>query len=223
MSKLNINLNIDWRSKIIDLLIVVLGITIAYKLNTWNESSKAQSKAVNYIRSFSEENTRNEENLRGALEFSVKNLESIDTLKKLLVSKRYDDPRIQELMGTMMALASYSPSVTTMENITASGDFEILQDVELRKKIIDTYNSYKTTLKLETMLLDYVGEYVTPYVFEKVRFSDGSIIEDDFIQDPQFENIVFGYSVLLSQQVNGYSTNLLKVESLTEILDAAKE
>ncbi len=32
---------IDWKSKFIDLLIVIVGISIAFKLNTWNESNKA--------------------------------------------------------------------------------------------------------------------------------------------------------------------------------------
>ena len=37
-------LNIDWRSKFIDLLIVIIGITIAFQLNNQNESKNQISK-----------------------------------------------------------------------------------------------------------------------------------------------------------------------------------
>lgn len=37
-------LNIDWRSKFIDLLIVIIGITIAFQLNNLNESKNQISK-----------------------------------------------------------------------------------------------------------------------------------------------------------------------------------
>ena len=61
----------------------------------------------------------------------------------------------------MPALADFHPSLTTMENITASGEFELISDIELRKKIIDTYNSYKTTSQLEGLIFDFVNQYLT--------------------------------------------------------------
>ncbi len=221
MKKIKWRLNIDWKSKFIDLLIVIIGITIAFKLNTWNESITTNLEAKDYIESFYEENIINETNLSSALEFSESNKKDIDTLKQILQSKKYDDKRIKILSASMMALANYSPSITTMENITASGEFKLIKDVELRKQIIDTYNSYNAALKLEDLLSDYVNKYVTPFFFENVRFSDFSSIHSDFIKEPLFENIVFGYEVLLSQEIKGYQDNLKEIKLLNEKLTTA--
>ena len=84
----NINLNINWESKIIDFLIVIIGITIAFKLNTWNES------------------------------------------------------------------------------ITASREFRLVKEIEVKKIIVNTYNSYNTTLNLENLLSDYVNKYLIPFFIE---------------------------------------------------------
>jgi len=221
MKKIKLNLNIDWKSKIIDLLIVTVGITIAFKLNTWNESIKTDLEAKNYIESFYEENIANEANLVSALKFSESNKKDIDTLKQILLSKNYTDKRIKILTTSMMGLASYSPSIITMENITASGEFELIKDIELRKTIISTYNTYNTTLKLEGLLSDYVNVYVTPFFLENVRFSDLSYIHSDFTKNPLFENIVFGYEVLLNQQIRGYHDNLEKIILLNKKLNTA--
>ncbi len=221
MKKIKLNLNIDWKSKLIDLLIVIAGITIAFKLNTWNESIKTDLEAKDYIESFYEENIVNEENLVSALEFAESSKKNIDTLKQILLSKNYTDQRIKILTASMMGLASYSPSITTMENITASGEFELIKDTELRKKIIITYNTYSTTLKLEGLLSDYLNTYVTPFFLDNVRFSDFSSIHSDFVKEPLFENIVFGYEVLLNQQIKGYQDNLVKIKLLNENLNTA--
>lgn len=223
MKKIKLNLNNDWKSKIVDLLIVIVGITIAFKLNTWNESIKTNLEAKNYIESFYEENIANEANLVSALEFSESNKKDIDTLKQILLSKNYTDNRIKILCGSMMGLANYSPSITTMENITASGEFELIKEIELRKRIISTYNAYNTTLKLENLLSEYVNKYLTPFFFENVRFSDFSSIHSDFIKEPLFENIVFGYEVLLAQQIKGYQDNLEKIQLLNENLTTANK
>ncbi|MFB5647518.1 MAG: DUF6090 family protein, partial [Candidatus Nitrosomaritimum yanchengensis] len=114
MKKIKLNFNIDWRSKFIDLLIVIIGITIAFKLNTWNESIRTNLEAKDYIESFYEENRTNETSLSSALKFSESNKKDIDTLKQILISKKYDDKRIKTLAASMMALANYSPSITTM-------------------------------------------------------------------------------------------------------------
>lgn len=218
MKNIKLKLNIDWKSKIIDLLIVIVGITIAFKLNTWNESIKTNLGAKDYIESFHEENSTNEANLVSALEFSKSNKKDIDTLKQILLSKKYADKRIKLLTASMIGLANYSPSITTMENITASGEFKLIKDVELRKRIINTYNSNNTTLKLESLLSEYINKYVTPFFFENVRFSDFSSIHSDFISEPLFENIVFGYDVLLNQQIAGYQDNLEEIKLLNEKL-----
>jgi len=79
------------------------------------------------------------------LEFSITNKNDIDTLKQILLSKNYEDDRIKNISASMLALSYFDPSLTTMENITASGEFELIGDIEFRKNIIDTYKSFKTT------------------------------------------------------------------------------
>jgi len=210
---------IDWRSKLIDLLIVTIGITIAFKLNTWNESKKHEHEANIYISSFIKENGSNEERLLKALEFSQKSKSDIDTLQSLLLSKRYSDTRVEGLIATMMALTQFAPTTTTMENINSSGEFELIADGALKESLIDTYNSYETSHKLEGMLNDYLNNYVTPYMFEHIRFSSFKPINDSFIDDPIFENIVIGYSVLLNQKISGYKNTLERVKLLDQDLN----
>jgi len=221
MKKPAFNFNLDWKSKFVDLFIVIIGITIAFKLNNWNESRKTEQKEVEYLESFYNENQENRENLISALNFSKATKKNIDSLKQILSSGSYADESIKPLIASMMALADYSPSITTMENITASGEFELINDIELRKSIINTYNTYETTTKLEGLMTDYVNDYVTPYFMENFRFSNFGFIHADLTKDPLFENIVLGYDAMLVQQIGGYERNLDKQNLLHEKLSAA--
>ena len=80
MKKTKKKLKIDWKSKLIDLLIVIIGITIAFQLNNLNESNKSKAKEKDYLKSFYEENRDNESNLSLALEFALKTKNDIDSL-----------------------------------------------------------------------------------------------------------------------------------------------
>jgi hypothetical protein len=223
MRKLKVNFNVDWRSKFIDLLIVIIGISIAFKLNKWNESLKTELEAKEYIENFYNENKENQENLLSAIEFSEFNKKNIDTLKAFLLSKKYSDEKFKSLIASMMSMAKYSPSTTTMQNISASGEFNLIKDLELRESLIITYNTHKITATLETLISDYVNQYVTPFFIENVRFSDLNSLHSDYTKDPVFENIVFGYDILLSQLISGYKQNLEKVNLLNKKLAEANK
>lgn len=155
------------------------------------------------------------------MKFSISNKNDIDNLIQILLSKSYSDERIKGFTASMMGLADFSPSILTMENITASGEFELIKDIELRKRIISTYNTYNTTTKLERLMSDYVNQYVTPFFFNNVRFSDFSSINSNFIKEPLFANIVFGYEVFLNQQIKGFQLNLERIRQLNQPLTTA--
>lgn len=205
-----------------EILLVVIGILIALKVNNWNESRKTLTEVKTYISSFYDENITNQESLESALSFSKTAKTDIDTLKAILLNREYTDIRIKSYIGSMMALSNFSPSTTTMENISASGEFDLITDINLRKNIISTYNSFKTTTKLEVLLETYVNEFLTPFLLENLRFSDFSSINSDFIKNPIFENIVLGYDALLIQEINGYEKNLERLKQLNENLSQEK-
>jgi len=219
MNKRKLHTKINWPEKVIDFLIVIFGITIAFQLNNWNEIRKSELKERNYIQSFYEENIDNETNLKNALSFSLSNKKNIDTLIHIIQSKNYSDRSIQTLLQSMLQISNYNPATTTMDNITASGEFELIKDINLRKEIINNYKTHNTTLKFEGLLLDHMNNYLIPFYFENIRFADPHPLDKDLINTPLFENIVFGYSVLLNQQIDGYQNNLEKIISLNEELD----
>ncbi|NMM47829.1 DUF6090 family protein [Marinigracilibium pacificum] len=214
---------IDWKSKLLDLLIVIIGITIAFQLNEWSESRKTTNEELDYLTSFYEENISNQNNLKEALNFSKNTKNDIDTLKNLLLTGNYKDNRINQLISKMMIMADFSPSITTMENIKASGEFDLIKNIDLRRDLISTYNSYTTTDKLEDMLKEYVNEYVTPFFMHNVRFSSLGISDPNIISDPKLENIVLGYEALLAQQIGGYERTLNKLTPLLDRLSKQKK
>lgn len=201
-----------------EIILVVIGILIALQINNWNEINKSNAETSNYIDSFYEENKSNKESIILAIAYNEEKIKSVDSLKQFLLSKNYTHKRINILCATLMGMSNYDPSTTTMENISASGDFDLIKDIDLRKLIINTYKAYKTTTKLETILNDYLNKYVSPFFIENVRFNDFSSLKKDFIKDPKFENIVLGYEVLLNQQINGYKENLDKISLLDDKL-----
>ncbi len=89
--------DINWTSKLLDLLIFILGITIAFRLNTYRTDDLEAEKRESYLKKFQEESQTNLERLKRAIEGTQATKAQNDTLQRLLVRGAYQDPRIPEL------------------------------------------------------------------------------------------------------------------------------
>jgi hypothetical protein len=54
-----------------------------------------------------------------------------------------------------------------------------------------------------------------------IWFSDFKSLHDNFIEIPEFENIIIGYDALLTQKLKGYEENLEKLKGLNQLLTTA--
>ncbi|MEM8965781.1 MAG: hypothetical protein AAGE93_05150 [Bacteroidota bacterium] len=215
-----IKITIDWKSKLIDFLIVILGITLAFQLNNWNESRKDKQRLENYLESFRLETRENIENLQSALKQARFFKEKADTIKVLIASKRFMDSRLGTTAPLMTNFVGYQPLFTTIENIKESGDFNLIKDYALRKELVNTYESLKGTATSEQNTQEYIRDFIDPYFFNKVRYSTNYPIDPtDFITDHRFENIAIAYSNLMNQQIDDYNSVLDKLQTLEQSLD----
>lgn len=210
--------NINWRDKILDLIIVIIGISVAFQLNNWNDAVNKSETADQYIANFGEENSTNIDELSAALEQSSATYVHIDSLQKILDRNDLSDDRIPGLMASIMMMSEFRAHTSTMENIIASGDFHVIENGELRKQLVATYGSYKVTAKLEMLTSDYVNSYLVPFLFDHLRLRDLTLMELSESSKIKFENIIIGYQVLLNQQISGYETARARQKLLGDML-----
>lgn len=215
--------SIDWKSKIIDLFIVVIGISIAFRLNSWKDDRQCDQTEKYYLESFIRENTNNKTALLRSLNYCDSVSHNIDTLIHLLRIKEKNDWWMKRLTLSMTAQGDYAPSTTILNNISVSSEFATIQDPDLREQIISTYNSHGATLKLQGILSEFVTNQVTPFLWKNIRYGTSKYGDYDFRKDPIFENLVNGYQLLLKQQMKGYKKNLAEITWLEEVLNARAE
>ncbi len=118
-----------------------------------------------------------------------------------------------------------------MDNIKASGEFELIKNIELRKKLIQVYHSFEESQKMDALLQDHINKYVVPFYYDNVRFtdfntsnfSDFTSANKGFMESSKFLNTVFGYDVLIEQQLKSYQNSLEKIKALNEDLETNRK
>ncbi len=205
---------INWLSKGVDLLIVILGITIAFNLNTWKDFRRNQSEAREYLKSFLDECQDNRTALQQNLEAGKQKQNQIDSLIDCLEDPTCPAQTIQKRSLNMLSLANKTRFTTTMDNITYSGDFSLIRDKALRKQILELYASYEGLDELEDFSLGYIKTYFGPLLLENRRAEQ--LLSASFRSEMSYLALV--YRNLVIQQTDGYDLTIQKLDALIEAL-----
>ncbi|MBV6647645.1 MAG: hypothetical protein KI790_19460, partial [Cyclobacteriaceae bacterium] len=118
---------IQWRTHFIELIVVIIGITIAFSLNNWAQGRKDRRSEQEYLRSFLEDLDQDIAQLDSLISNSKKQMSSAGELFRILGQ---DDPlaSIRHHHITSYYIVDYfHPKTGSFNSIVNSGNFDLIQ------------------------------------------------------------------------------------------------
>lgn len=146
-----------------EILIVIVGISIAFSMNKCSENSKNESQKQQYITNLKQDIEADKKQLEANL---IKIDEKIEACTKLIPVLGSNDPQKQTKLRGVYAVANltnFTPEDYTHQTLVNSGDLKLMNDFELKSDILKHYSIYKEILKAyerqEIINKDYLGKY----------------------------------------------------------------
>lgn len=154
---------INWQYALGEVLIVIVGISIAFSMNKCAENTKNDKLKQQYLTSI-----KNDLEIdKATLETNTEELgRKIGVLQKVLplfsATNTNEKNGLREIFS-IMQLTDFNPKDITYQSMINSGDFSLIEDFELKTAIETHYSDYKTILKdyerQEIIHKEYVGDY----------------------------------------------------------------
>lgn len=181
---------INWQYALGEVIIVSIGITIAFALNNWKENRNNQKIKQQYLSSLKIDIQKEIKQLEGLQQSFRQKMKLIGQVMKTLNNK--DASRDSTLLHIykIAQLKSFIPENTTYQTLINSGDMKLINDLTLRRKIEEHYALHQVILKdytrLEKIYNKYLGDYfIFEINYEKIRQKDWS-----FLDKPLLKNIL---------------------------------
>jgi len=209
---------INWQYTLGEILIVIIGITIAFSLDRCAENSKDQGQKEQYL-----VNIRNDvEADKLALEDNVKTIKGkIDMATEVLPKLNSDAPDKMSAVGkifNMVALTNFTPNDNTYQALVNSGDFKLIEDFELKTAIEEHYSNYQTIQKDYLRLENIQSKYVGDYFIYHTDFDDFSKGIFGFKDEKLLKNIILSMRGAFELQLKATQVGIESCDSLLEKL-----
>ena len=179
-----------WKYTLREIIIVIIGITIAFSMNKCAENVKDSKLKTQYLINLK----RDVEADKIQLE---KNIEAID--KKLIVcseiipvlnSDMNQDMRMMNNIFTILKYENFSPKNITYKTLINSGDLKLIEDFKLKTAIQQHYAIYDEMSDVYIRHISLIKDYLGNYLVNHADYDQIPKGNAPFLDEIKLKNIV---------------------------------
>ena len=138
---------INWKYTLGEVIIVVIGISIAFSLNSLKENLSNSKHKTQYLENMTLDIDKELKELnRINLEIQSK-LKTIREIKPFLGSRSENRDTIVSKVFELARMVNFYPENTTYQTLINSGDMKLIDDFQLRRSIEEHYSYHKNVLQ----------------------------------------------------------------------------
>lgn len=198
---------INWRLHFIELLVVIIGISIAFTLEGWSSDRKQKTLQVNYLNTLKADLQKDKEDLQTIIDSTNVILKNVGEVFQFIYTKRPVDAYKRHHITSSYLATYFYPQNGTYVSLINSGDINVIQDFDLKASLSDLYNvQYREVGRIDNVIKNLVDNMLQPFVINEITFSmtrDG--IEDDTpLKQNKTVNMLGSFFNLLSARQRTY-------------------
>lgn len=162
---------------LIELLIVIVGVTIAFWLNTRAEAAKEQKVLNNYY----SELRSDLETDRKILERTISSNENkLNKMVQAMGLYQTGEPARDSVLAYSQQIGNYyffDPKDITYRSMISSGDLKLINNLSLKRKLVSLYDRYETIDMLQQNHLQALDNNYFPKYVYMVDYLSGEVLE----------------------------------------------
>lgn len=153
-----------------EILLVVVGILIALQINTWNEGRKMSNQETFYLYRLVSENNQDMITFSGFMSDLEKGNESIEKFSEALKSETISDSALIRCANEYFKYGSifpiFSSSNSTFEDLSSTGNLNIISNRILRESIVQHYAKHKQTEERIQIAIEWALPLDAPFTVQ---------------------------------------------------------
>jgi len=206
-------------NKTIDILIVIVGITIAFQLSNIKERYDQRSLENFYI-----ENLNNDiDKDINSINYLLKELRADSSLTKKCINEFSQKSLSLDALGNaiinILSFETFSYRNDNTYNILMnSNGLSIISNRETRNLISEYYKTYKSVDRFEYVYTEFLLKDFHPYFDPNVDYSTGKILNPSILSDVRTNNRLLITEFQINDGIETYTHMLSRASELRKVL-----
>ncbi len=206
-------MKINWRYAVGEVIIVIIGISIAFGLNNWAESNRASKVETLYLKNLEKDLSNDLDSLNKNLFLLGQNLDDINQLRPHLGRQIPGRDTIFSKVFRVAETIAFIPEDATYHTLVNSGDFKLISDFELKSAIEKHYREYRHMQRAYERRENFSKNYMADF-FVSLDYDAIYARKLDFMDDKRLRNMIFSLQGIIYLQIKAAGNAKKSTEDL---------
>ena len=201
-------INYEWGKLFFELVVVFLGVTAGFVLNNFRMEQEEKKLEDKYLESFLQDVEFDIPALEKAVRTDSVWLARAKPLLTAIMNKSINIDSAQAIINMIATISKIDAHSSTYEEISNSGNLNILTDFELKGQIVDYYLALGGVGFIDEYFHRYFDDFVMPFIITEYSVLTNEFNDKRIISSVRFSNVVAGYYSMVQQRMAAYSSLL---------------
>lgn len=201
----------SFKEYLIELLIVIIGITVAFSLNNLAEARKESNLERKYLEDIRSDLERDSLNLTSAIKFNKDKIVKLENVIALIMNdqKRQFQDSLMNGTDIIGSYVFFYPESFTLNSLLQSGDFKLIASDDLKKELLRLRWMYDRIQTDQTNFLSALDNNYYPRVLAARDVIENKIVDLDFYYGIELKNYT-GYTYNDTNNMTYYYNRILE-------------
>ena len=200
-----------------EILLVMIGITLAFQLDNWNDDRIKRSAELNYYENISSQISVDKQKISDLIALNKWHGDQFKFAIELV--ERNDTTQMDTLGLIIRNLTQYSDfdrQGNIYETMVNSGEIKLLKNNEIVDGLRVLEEKYIYINRMENIHYDAMMTYVVPAINPVLKMTDASIKEPEMIFNHEFQNLLVALIGIITEKEKVYKEAIREIDLITD-------
>ncbi|RDY61941.1 DUF6090 family protein [Flagellimonas nanhaiensis] len=203
-----------------EILLVMIGISLAFQLDNWNEDRVKKNTEISYYKNIQDQIVEDRGLIVGLVNFNKTYMEQFEYAAKIVgMNDRTKMDTLGIIVSNLTQYSDFDRQGNIYETMVNSGEVKILRNHDIVNGLRLLEEKYLYINRMENIHYDAMMNYVIPAVNPNLKLAKAQIMKPDALYTYEFQNLVLSLIQIMTEKDKVYNEALDIIESVTGLIE----
>ena len=203
-----------------EILLVMIGISLAFQLNNWNDGRIKQASEVRYYENIRDQIADDKTLILSQVDFNNLYRAQFSYANEILEANDYTKiDTLGRIIRNFTQYSDFDRQGNIYETMVNSGEVKLLRNHDIINGLRLMEEKYLYINRMENIHYDAIISHVILAINPVLKFSSGKIQKPEIVYTYEFQNLVLSLLQIMTEKDKVYSEALNEIEAITGLID----
>lgn len=207
-----------------EILLVMIGILLAFQVSKWNDNRIKRNNEVKYYQNIKDQIIEEKYLIQGELRYNDRIKDQFKYATKIIENNdRSKMDTLGIIVRNLIEYSDFDKQSNIYETMVNSGEINLLNNHEVVHLIRILEERYSYLNRMENIHYDAVMQYAAPGMISAIKMQSGEIMKPEKIYTFEFQNLILLLIRVMEEKTDTYTSTISFIDRTVELIDKELE